>query len=212
MASLDQNFGRYFSAVSHHKSGEELSNDLSIQLVRALQEFAKENSNKLPSRILIYRDGVGEGQLPFVHDFEVSQIKGKLATIYGGHEKYKLGFVVVTKRINTRFFLNKANPKPGTVVDDVVTDPLKYDFFIVSQSVRQGTVAPTAYNVIEDSTGLDPNKMQTVTFKLCHMYFNFSGTVRVPAPCQYAHKLAFFASQTLQQSPHQSLEKTLYFL
>ena len=33
----------------------------------------------------------------------------------------------------------------GTVVDDVVTLPERYDFFLVSQSVRQGTVNPTSY-------------------------------------------------------------------
>ena len=26
---------------------------------------------------------------------------------------------------------------------------------------------------------------------MTHMYFNWPGTVRVPAPCQYAHKLAY---------------------
>ncbi|XP_058798402.1 piwi-like protein Siwi [Phymastichus coffea] len=212
VASLDQNFGRYFSTVSQHSSGEELSNDLSIQLMRALEEFAKENRNRLPSCILIYRDGVGEGQIPFVYNHEVQEIRKKLAAIYEGRGRFKLGVIIVTKRINTRIFLNKQNPPPGTVVDDVITDPLKYDFFIVSQNVKQGTVAPTAYNVIEDCTGIPPDKLQMVTFKLCHLYFNLASTIRVPAPCQYAHKLAFFASQTLQQSPHKSLQKTLYFL
>lgn len=39
-------------------------------------------------------------------------------------------FIVVTKRINTRFFASikqgPENPLPGTVVDSVVTDPTKY--------------------------------------------------------------------------------------
>ena len=29
------------------------------------------------------------------------------------------------------------------------------------------------------------------SYKLTHMYYNWPGTVRVPAPCQYAHKLAY---------------------
>ena len=28
-----------------------------------------------------------------------------------------------------------------------------------------------------------------LAYKLTHLYFNWPGTVRVPAPCQYAHKL-----------------------
>ena len=47
-----------------------------------------------------------------------------------------------------------SNPPSGTVVDDVVTQPECYDFFLVSQSVGQGTVNHTSYNVIEDNSGL----------------------------------------------------------
>ena len=38
-------------------------------------------------------------------------------------------------------------------MDSVVTLPERYDFFLVSQSVRQGTVNPTSYNVIHDDIG-----------------------------------------------------------
>ena len=69
--------------------------------------------------------------------------------------------------------------------------PLRYDFFLVSQSVRQGTVNPTSYNIIKDTSGLKPKHIQMLTYKLTHLYYNWPGTVRVPAPCQYAHKLAF---------------------
>jgi len=49
----------------------------------------------------------------------------------------------------------------------------RYDFFLVSQSVRQGTVAPTHYNVIHDTTGLKPDHMQRLAYKLCHLYYNW---------------------------------------
>merc|ERR1712228_874955 len=94
-------------------------------------------------------------------------------------------------RINTRFFKmggKPSNPPSGTIVDDVVTLPERYDFFLVSQSVRQGTVNPTSYNVIVDNSGFKPEHIQKLTYKLTHLYYNWPGTVRVPAPCQYAHK------------------------
>ncbi|PBC29299.1 Protein piwi [Apis cerana cerana] len=112
--------------------------------------------------------GESEGQVPYVYKHEVDDIKAKLNKLYG-----------------------------DPIVDDVVTNPLRYDFFIVSQSVRQGTVTPCAYNVIADSTGWKADQMQRMTYKLCHMYYNWSGTVRVPAPCQYAHKLAFLVAQKM---------------
>lgn len=211
VASLDTNFGRYFSAVSCHTSGEELSSDLSVNLFKALNQF-KHYNNALPKRIVVYRDGVGEGQIPFVFNHEVQEIKSKLEQVYGNPDDIKLAYILVTKKINTRLFSNGNNPSPGTVVDDVITDPTKYDFFIVSQHVTQGTVSPTAYNVIADTSGLDVDKIQRLTYKLCHMYFNWSGTVRVPAPCQYAHKLAFLVAQAVHQSPNNLLETLLYFL
>ena len=61
----------------------------------------------------------------------------------------------------------------GTVVDQHVTRKEWYDFFLVSQSVRQGTVTPTHYNVINDSTGLKPDHMQRLTYKLTHLYYNW---------------------------------------
>ena len=61
-----------------------------------------------------------------------------------------------------------SNPPSGTVVDDVVTLPERYDFFLVSQSVRQGTVNPTSYNVIKDTSGLKPNHLQ-VMLNLCNL-------------------------------------------
>lgn len=89
----------------------------------------------------------------------------------------KTAVIIVTKRINNRFFEPQrdglGNPLPGTVVDTVVTRPEWYDFFLVSQSVRQGTVSPTHYNVVHDSSGMSPNHLQRLTYKLCHLYYNW---------------------------------------
>ena len=36
---------------------------------------------------------------------------------------------------------------------------------------------------------LTANDVQKLSYKLTHLYFNWPGTVRVPAPVQYAHKM-----------------------
>ncbi|RVE43652.1 hypothetical protein evm_011692 [Chilo suppressalis] len=86
----------------------------------------KVRSGVLPNPILVYRDGVGDGQIPFVRDYEVAEIKKALNELYQGQE-YKFAFIIVSKRINTRIFVETnrggANPRPGTVIDDVVTLP-----------------------------------------------------------------------------------------
>lgn len=51
---------------------------------------------------------------------------------------------------------------------------VRYDFFVVSQTVKNGCVAPTHYNVIYDTSQLKPDHVQRLTYKLCHMYYNWS--------------------------------------
>lgn len=211
VASLDKAMSRYYSTVTAHRSGEELSTNLAASIGSAVRKY-REVNGRLPGRIIIYRDGVGEGQIPYVATTELECIKVALNNLYNGQEM-KMTFVIVTKRINTRIFTDKRmNAPPGSVVDDVITDPEKYDFFLVSQSVGQGTVSPTSYNVIYDTMGLPAERLQRLTYKLCYLYFNWNGTVRVPAPCQYAHKLAFLVGQSIHRPIHGGLEDLLYFL
>jgi len=49
----------------------------------------------------------------------------------------------------------------------------RYDFFLVSQSVRQGTVSPTHYNIVHDTLQIKPDYMQRLTYKLTHLYYNW---------------------------------------
>ncbi|XP_051173756.1 piwi-like protein Siwi isoform X2 [Leptopilina boulardi] len=212
VASLDNNFSRYFSAVSAHTTGEELSNDLGVNMCKAVTKYQEANK-KLPSTIIFYRDGVGEGQIPFVHEIEVEELKIKLAGLYGGDiANVRLAFIIVTKKINTRFFHQNNNAPAGTVVDDVVTNPARYDFFLVSQGGGKGTIAPSAYSVISDTSEWGPDKIQRMTYKLTQLYYNFAGAVKVPAPCQYAHKLAALVAQAIQRPPSGQLETLLYYL
>ncbi|XP_055531352.1 protein aubergine-like [Wyeomyia smithii] len=202
---------KFYSTVNHHAKGEELSNYMAVNVVKALRAYQSEFGGKLPLRIIFYRDGVGDGQLKYVYEHELIAIREKLSTVYQGAES-KLSFFVVSKRINTRLFNQKRNPLPGTVVDDVITLPERNDFYLVSQCVRQGTVSPTSYNILFDNTGLTADQLQLYTYKQTHLYYNWSGTVGVPAVCQYAHKLAFLVGQYLHQAPNNLLEKKLYYL
>jgi len=44
------------------------------------------------------------------------------------------------------------------------------------------------------------------------LYLILKGTIRVPAPCQYAHKLAFLTGQYLQGDPAEELCNRLFYL
>uniref|UniRef100_A0AAR2L0G1 Piwi domain-containing protein n=1 Tax=Pygocentrus nattereri TaxID=42514 RepID=A0AAR2L0G1_PYGNA len=214
VASLNQSMSRWFSKCVLQSRGQEIIDGLKVALKAALKAYWKYN-NCLPSRIIVYRDGVGDGMLQSVVNYEVPQIMQSIKTM-GEDYAPKLTVVVVKKRIASRFFARidgkLSNPPPGTVIDTEVTRPEWYDFFIVSQAVRMGSICPTHYNVVFDSSGLKPDHMQRLTYKLCHMYYNWQGIVRVPAPCQYAHKLAFLVGQSIHKEPNINLDDFLYYL
>ncbi|XP_050080186.1 protein aubergine-like [Anopheles maculipalpis] len=206
---------KYFSTIDRHQRGEELSNFIGSGIVKALRCYQSSfGAGNLPRRIIVYRDGVGESQLRSVVDFEVKKIKQNLAQMYANVKEFKpqLSMIVVSKRINTRLFMADRNPPPGTIVDDIITLPERTDFFLISQTVRQGTVSPTSYNVVHDESGLTADQLQVYTSKQTHLYYNWCGTIAVPAVCQYAHKLAFLTSQFLHNQPNQKLENRLYYL
>ncbi|XP_072538731.1 piwi-like protein 1 [Salminus brasiliensis] len=214
VASLNKGMSRWFSKCVLQNKRQEIIDALKVSLQAALKAYLKHN-NCLPSRVIVYRDGVGDGMLQSVVNYEVPQIQQSINSL-GVEYRPKLTVVVVKKRIASRFFARidgkLANPPPGTVIDTEVTRPEWYDFFIVSQAVHSGSVSPTHYNVVFDNSGLKPDHMQRLTYKLCHMYYNWQGIVRVPAPCQYAHKLAFLVGESIHQDPNINLDDFLYYL
>ncbi|KAM3939929.1 piwi-like protein 1 [Leptodactylus fuscus] len=214
VASLNPGMTRWFSRCVLQDQKQEIVDGLKVCMQAALNAWHACNK-ALPSRIIIYRDGVGDGQLKTLISYEIEQFVDCIKAT-GKDYSPKLSVIVVKKRISTRFFANLSgklqNPPPGTIVDLEVTRPEWYDFFIVSQSVRQGTVSPTHYNVVYDNSLLKPDHMQRLTYKLCHLYYNWPGVIRVPAPCQYAHKLAFLVGQSVHKEPHLSLADRLFYL
>ncbi|XP_070499434.1 protein aubergine-like [Chironomus tepperi] len=213
--------GTFFSCVNKHSKGSNCSDYFSVNISKIIDQY-KKTYQALPERIIIYRDGVGEGQIQYVVGQELEDVKSSLNRHYSKcQSKPKLAFIIINKKINTRIFSQERNsydnPLPGTVVDDVITLPERYDFYLISQSVKQGTVAPTSYNIIYDTSRLKPKEIQLLSYQLCHLYYNWSGTTRVPAVVQYAQKLAFMFGQYLHLHDSTEFEKMkshcqLYFL
>lgn len=74
VATLNKAMNLWFSTVSHHPNNEEISNHISSDIALALKKYFQINGS-LPGKIIIYRDGVGDGDLPRVLNFEVKMIK-----------------------------------------------------------------------------------------------------------------------------------------
>ena len=73
-------------------------------------------NGQLPGKIFVYRDGVGDGQLAQVRDYEVDQIKEVFKQVYGSVETLwyvlagKAVFCSTVCRISTNTICSKAHP------------------------------------------------------------------------------------------------------
>lgn len=106
---------------------------------------------------------------------------------------------MVNKRIAQRFFVKDteydlSNPPSGCIVDSELVESSgdKFDFYLFAAETRQGCALPVHFFVPLNNSSLTPEDLKQLTFLLCHFYFNYGGAIKVPAPCQYAHKIAEF--------------------
>jgi aubergine-like protein len=224
-ATTNRSFSKYTSTARIQMESQEITGLLREALRNAIRNYMSDNDNTAPRRIIIFRDGVSDSQIPIVLETEVRQIKSTLQEMHISREisqEPKLCFIVVNKRVNARFYGQAggqvSNPPVGVCIDSDVTKENGYDFFIVTTKTNQGVVSPTHFNVVFDDTSLGCEGIQDLSYKLCYMYYNWSGPIKVPAPCMYAHKIAYLygerISQTGQFEPHPrwSDMRSLYFL
>lgn len=103
VASLDNDYSRYYSNSSIHASRQEMSNNIPTMLLGALRRWQQSNGGQLPARIFLYRDGVGEGQLKQIVDTEIQGVLEMLKnSTPEGTEPPKFTEIIVSKRIKTK--------------------------------------------------------------------------------------------------------------
>ena len=76
---------------------------LKIAFIKGLKKYYESN-HSWPDTVIVFRDGVGDGQLSVSAKYEAEQFKDCFKHISDDYSP-GLGFVVVQKRINTRIFL-----------------------------------------------------------------------------------------------------------
>lgn len=118
---LKQDFS-FFTTVATYDSSEKLSNEFSMCVRKAIIAFRDKYNGTLPKKIIIYRGGVGDGDIKYVRDVEVANLEQKLKNFYEKAEQpLEMAFMIVTKKINARIFEGDRNPNCGTVVDSTIT-------------------------------------------------------------------------------------------
>ncbi|CAD8053244.1 unnamed protein product [Paramecium sonneborni] len=189
-STINRNFSRYYSQVV--TSGE-FSSHLQQCLKAAMLAF-KQELQIYPKNVIIYRDGVGDGQQTAVLGSELPQYQSAIKELE--LDDVKLTLVICNKRVSAKFYTAQGradNPPPGTIIDNKnITNEDAIKFYLISQLSRQGTVTPTLYKVLYSDIKDVAESIKIMTFKLCWLFYNFTGSIKIPAPVRYAHCLCNF--------------------
>lgn len=198
VASIDEKFSQYPASMRTQRGREEMVLELEEMIVERLKFWQKKNQNKLPNKVIVYRDGVSESQYRKVLESEYPAFKKAFDKLYGAESKHpKISIVVVGKRHHTRFYPTKeedtdgktGNPQPGTVVDRGVTGEKLFDFFLLAHQGLQGTSKPAHYVVLKDDIKLGADQLQSLTHNLCYTFARATRSVSICPPAYYADLL-----------------------
>lgn len=217
VASASKWLGQWHSCHWTQPANQEVIDDQELtRNFESLLRLFKTRLNVLPKNILIYRDGVSEGQYLQVLDKELPRIRKACDNIYGETDaKPKISLIVSVKRHATRFFpTDEANTdkskniKNGTVVDRGVTQARCWDFYLKSHTALKGTARPAHYVVLHDeifvpyhlrdvptpvsaSDALAAGKesvhtLETYTHQLCYIFGRSTKAISICTPARYA--------------------------
>ena len=209
VASIDNRYAQWPASIRPQKSKQEMVDNLDQMVVERLRLWKKHNGGRLPNKILVYRDGVSEGQYETVLKDELPGFQKACEKLYGKLPHPKISIIIVGKRHHTRFYPtstndcdHKGNTKNGTVVDRGVTMERGWDFFLQAHTCIQGTARPAHYVVIRDEIGLGAdgleqlvshprpcacNSMNTDSGALLRHTIFATCSVEQPKLCRFAH-------------------------
>lgn len=194
---------------------KELSDTLAAGFIGALKFFFDKLGGVNPEGVIIYREGASDGEIGKVFKHEIPMYKQKLKEVFPHiTNTIPLNIINVNKKHNFRFFgQDNQNVPYGTVVDEKITTHEKMQFYLVTSMPTQGTANPTRFTVLfSEFPSFKIDHWITLSFQLCHLYYNFSGVVRLPAPLMYANKLIKFLDAAGKSTAPRSLCDRLHFL
>uniref|UniRef100_A0A5S6QDF3 Piwi domain-containing protein n=1 Tax=Trichuris muris TaxID=70415 RepID=A0A5S6QDF3_TRIMR len=201
VGNVDLSFAAYGSSIRVQPNRRESVIYLEDQYRERIKHFSDANSRQ-PSRILLFRDGVAEGQFKQILHEELKALRSACRSL---DKSYRPGisFIVVQKRHHARFMCNDGkmavgrgkNIPAGTVVDHRITSADGFDFYLCSHEGIQGTSKPAKYHVLYDDNNLNSDAVQSIAYYLCHLLGRCTRSVSIPAPVYFAHLACYRARQ-----------------
>lgn len=183
--------------VNKNQSTVEEVGEIGLMMYEVFAEY-KRKKNKLPTNIVILRDGVSEGQYRMVLDSELIKVRNALTKLYNGILA-PITCCVVQKRNKIRFKRKEAlitrrqgredkdyNIQPGTCVDCVITHPTDYEFYFSAHKAIKGTSRPPRYYVICDEIKFNQYEFEAMVNALSYLSPRCTKSTSIPTPVNLA--------------------------
>ena len=215
-ASVHPKFTKFYNTTRLQTArGHDIVTNSTQCFVEAINAFYLETKGRfLPEFIVVFRDGVGESMIKTVQDHEVGALEDAIRQFEGYNPSFV--YFIVNKDTNAKFYQeNGGNPLPGTVVyKDVVPD--SGDFYLIAHPVTQGIARPTLYKAIstyyENPNNTVPVQvLANLAYKLCNIYPNWTGGIKIPVCTFMAHKLAYLVGTSIHREEYNNNLKLLPF-
>jgi eukaryotic translation initiation factor 2C len=209
VASIDKSLGQWPCALRHQLGRTEMVADLEEMFRSRLLVWQKRHK-AFPINILIYRDGVSEGQYQAVLNNELPLLRNACVKLYRPKEQPAITLIIVGKRHHVRFYPTKDNEadkishncKNGTVVDRGVTEVRPWHFYLQAHACIKGTARSAHYYVLVDDIfrtkakkNTDPNQknaadaLEQLTHNLCYLFGRATKAVSICPPAYHADLL-----------------------
>ena len=205
VANTNSTLFHWPGSIRPQKGRKEMVDNLTQMVLERLDVWKKYNQNRLPDKVVIYRDGVSEGQFDTVLKEELPFFQAAYKDRYGAEKNWpKTAIIIVGKRHHTRFYPTQANEadqdpnkgtgswncQPGTVVDRGIVGRVIREFYLQAHQGLQGTTRPAHYSVIKDDVGFSADQLERFTLNLCYYFARCTRAVSICPPAYYADLLA----------------------
>jgi len=215
VGSLDRTLLKYAPAIGVQPLLEPSDEDSRprsqepIQLFRSLltellEKWAKNNpALKFPRKMIIFRDGVSDGEFTQVLESEFKAAKAAVEKIAGRPDQCQITYIVCAKNHRLRMSPNRqcedrsGNAPAGTVLDHQIGDPSLFDFFSQTQSGLQGTSRPTRYVILKDESNSSADQLQSLIQIISSGFQRATRSVGLATPAYYADIVAARAKMWL---------------
>ena len=218
-ASYNENLNKFYNDGKSANIKENHIDTLLFLLKNALDHFSKNNKNTLPETVIIYREGMYNdlSNDKFVKN-EIIETEKFFKGNYRENYKPKLTVFNVNKRTNLKFFekLEKDSYKSvpiGTCIDDEVTTPDLFEFYLQCMEYEKGVSIPVQYLCIfNNNDDLTMTDFEEITFNQSYYRWNTSGPTRIPVALANAEEMNRYHSKYLTHDVLNSLKDSPYFI